>query len=59
MFGLSFAEAARVCSETPARLLGLNKGSVEVGKDADLIVLDENLELLYTLASGDVIYERS
>ncbi len=58
MFGLSFTEASRVCSETPARLLGLNKGSIEVGKDADLIVLDQNLDLLYTIAAGEVMYER-
>jgi N-acetylglucosamine-6-phosphate deacetylase len=57
LFGLSFGEAARVCSETPARLLGLNKGTISVGKDADLTVLDENLEVLYTIAGGEVIYK--
>ena len=56
MFGLSFGEAARVCSETPARLLGLNKGAISVGKDADFTVLNENLEVLYTIASGEVIF---
>ncbi len=58
MFGLSFGEAARVCCETPARLLGLNKGAISVGKDADLTVLDENLEVVYTIAGGEVIYKR-
>lgn len=59
MFGLSFAEASRVCSETPARLLGLNKGSIELGRDADMIVLDKDLEVLYTICAGDTIYKKN
>jgi N-acetylglucosamine-6-phosphate deacetylase len=58
MFGLTWGEAARVCSETPARLLGLNKGAVSVGKDADFTILDEKLEVAYTIAGGEVLYAR-
>jgi N-acetylglucosamine-6-phosphate deacetylase len=38
--------------------MGLNKGEISVGKDADLIVLDESLDLLYTIAAGEVVYKR-
>ena len=37
--------------------MGLNKGEIVIDKDADLIVLDENLDLLYTIAAGRVVYE--
>jgi adenine deaminase len=39
--------------ENPALCYGLSsKGSLAVGKDADLIVADENLELLDVYAGG-------
>lgn len=57
LFGKDVATASRVWSATPARLMGLNKGEIAVGRDADLIVLDENLELLYTLVAGNVVYQ--
>jgi N-acetylglucosamine-6-phosphate deacetylase len=56
LFGRDLATACRLCCETPARLLGLNKGVLEPGRDADVIVLDENLELLYTIVAGEIAY---
>lgn len=43
--GLSLAWLARVSSENPARIMGLypRKGSISVGADADLCVLDPGL----------------
>ena len=40
-------DAVRMASETPARIMGIydRKGSLDVGKDADCIIMDENLEL--------------
>ncbi|MBQ4343713.1 MAG: N-acetylglucosamine-6-phosphate deacetylase [Erysipelotrichaceae bacterium] len=32
------------------------KGSLEIGKDADLILLDENLRLKYTMVNGESLY---
>ncbi len=58
LFGKDLFTATRLCSGTPARLMGLNKGEVAVGRDADLIVLDGDLELLYTIASGAMVYAR-
>jgi len=58
LFGKELATASRVWSANPARLLGLNKGELAVGRDADLIVLDRELELLSTIAGGQVVYRR-
>lgn len=40
-------DAVRMASETPARVMGIydRKGSLDKGKDADVIIMDENLEL--------------
>lgn len=32
------------------------KGSLEIGKDADIIILDENLDLKYTMVQGQSVY---
>lgn len=58
LFGQNIATASRLCSATPARLLGLNKGEISIGKDADLIILDETLELLYTIVGGKVVFRK-
>lgn len=55
-FGKSLELASQVCSRTPARLLNLNTGEIAEGRDADLIVLDEDLNLLLTVARGSVVF---
>ncbi len=52
--GLSMSAAARLTSLTPATLMGLGdqKGSIEVGKDADLAVLDSELNVCDVYISG-------
>jgi len=56
LFGQPLAVASIICARTPARLLGLNKGEIAIGKDADLIVVDRDLELRHTIVAGAVIY---
>jgi N-acetylglucosamine-6-phosphate deacetylase len=56
--GLSVAESVRRCSEVPARIAGIfdHKGSIETGKDADIVLLDEtNWQVKRTLAAGKTI----
>lgn len=57
LFHKGVATASRLWSTNPARLLGLNKGEIAVGKDADLIVLGDGLELEYTIVAGKVVYQ--
>ena len=53
--GLSLVRAAQVLSLNPAKLLGQadRVGSIEVGKNADLVVLDEAYELVAVMRRGE------
>jgi N-acetylglucosamine-6-phosphate deacetylase len=52
-WGYSVADACRMSSEVPAKLLGLSsKGSLSPGFDADLVLLDPELRVLSTFVEG-------
>jgi N-acetylglucosamine-6-phosphate deacetylase len=55
--GFSLPEVSRMASGNPAKLLGIDKmhGSVEVGKRADLILIDGNGDLKLTMIGGKVV----
>ncbi len=59
LFKKDLATASRVCSRTPARLLGLNKGELAPGKDADIILLDSELNIRQTIVAGAVVYQKT
>ena len=48
-FGIPRADALKMASETPARFLGLQKGVIAPGYDADLLIVDEELHVLETI----------
>lgn len=52
--GISLADAAISASLTPARALGIadRVGSLETGKQADLVVLDEDLRVVSVMRKG-------
>lgn len=56
--GCSLEEAIFMATYNPARTIGMlqNKGTIEVGKDADLVVLDPTLEVSMTMREGGVAY---
>jgi N-acetylglucosamine-6-phosphate deacetylase len=35
------------------------KGSLEVGKDADFVIVDENINILLTAVSGNIVYQKT
>ena len=44
-------QAVKILTENTAKALGLqNKGNIEEGKDADIIILDENYDIDYVIA---------
>jgi N-acetylglucosamine-6-phosphate deacetylase len=47
-----------MASYNPANKLKLSskKGTIEVGKDADLVVLNENLDVTLTMRGGRVVF---
>lgn len=51
-FGIPRQDAFRMASKTPAELLKMNKGAIEVGYDCDFLVLDENDELKSVVIGG-------
>ena len=55
----SEVEAARMASTNPAKLLGLDQlGSIEVGKYADLVALDQQGEVKFIMIEGQVVDAR-
>lgn len=52
--GIHLEEAVKLASENPAKQLKVfnRKGSIAAGKDADLVVLDENLDISMTFCRG-------
>lgn len=52
--GLSLPDTVRAVSTNPARLIGLadRVGTIEVGKDADLVVLDEGYDVVGVMRRG-------
>ena len=52
-FGIPTATAVKMASENPARLMGLNKGKIEVGYDADFIIVDDDFNLIRAIARGE------
>ena len=55
---LEIFEAVSLASINPAKLLKIDKfkGSIEIGKDADLIIFDEELEVELSVLEGKIIY---
>jgi N-acetylglucosamine-6-phosphate deacetylase len=50
-------DAVRMASLTPAEVLGIDnkKGSLEAGKDADIVVMDKDCNVKMTIIRGEVI----
>lgn len=56
----SIKQGVQMASENPAKQLNVfdRKGSITVGKDADLVVLDENLDVSSTFCRGNLAFKR-
>lgn len=51
-FGIPADKAFAMASKTPADLLGLNKGKIAVGYDADFITVNEQYDVTRTVIAG-------
>lgn len=56
--GISFTDAVDFATVNPAKNIGVfdKYGSIEVGKKANLTVLDDDFSVLYTIVNGKVVY---
>lgn len=56
--GIPVEEAVQMATQTPARVMGLkNKGKLQKGFDADVVIFDEDINIQYTIIGGKIIYE--
>ena len=58
--GASVADAVQMAAQTPARLLGLarSRGTLDIGKRADLVVFDRNFQVYLTIVGGTIVHQR-
>lgn len=56
-FGVPFADALAACTINPARVIGADAdtGSIEAGKYADLIFVDDSLNLRHVMVKGRMV----
>ena len=54
----SIEELLSAATLTPARLIGVQdrKGSIEIGKDADLIITDDDINIANTFVAGNLVH---
>ncbi|MBR4995067.1 MAG: N-acetylglucosamine-6-phosphate deacetylase [Alistipes sp.] len=58
--GRSLSDVVRAASETPARIMGVDKqkGTIEVGKDADIVIFDSDVNINYTIIGGEIVSQQ-
>jgi N-acetylglucosamine-6-phosphate deacetylase len=52
-------DAVQMMSGTPARIMKVSdkKGSLAIGKDADILIFDENINVKMTMVKGNIVYK--
>ncbi len=61
MADIPLIDAIKMMSTTPARIMGVHatKGSLEVGKHADIVLFNEQIEIDKTIIKGEVLYSKN
>jgi N-acetylglucosamine-6-phosphate deacetylase len=56
---VSLSDTIQMMTLTPARILGLDhrKGSIEAGKDADIVIFDDDVNVSLTMVGGRIIHQ--
>lgn len=57
--GFSIGQALRAVTENPARSIGVfeQKGSIALGKDADIVILNNQFDVRMTIKGGKTVYK--
>jgi N-acetylglucosamine-6-phosphate deacetylase len=57
--GVSLPEAVKMMTETPAMIMnvGENKGTLENGKDADVVIFDDSIDIRMTIVGGEIVHK--
>lgn len=58
MGGCSIPQAVKMITENPAKIMGISdrKGAIAPGKDADIVIFDDGVNIGRTIVNGNVIY---
>ncbi len=58
--GVSLVDAVKMMTLTPSRIMRIDdrKGSLLSGKDADIVIFDDNIEISATIRGGKTIYKK-
>jgi len=61
VFGLSFTDTIKLATINPARNLHIDSmfGTIEEGKYADLVVIDEDFNVYMCIVNGEIVYSKS
>ena len=56
--GIAVADAVRMMTSTPARIMGVDKtkGSIAPGKDADIIIFDNDINIKAVIIKGETVF---
>src|SRR5699024_5772449 len=57
--GVTLKDIVQMASVNPAKQIGVynQKGSLAIGKDADVVLVDDNLNISYTICGGIIAYK--
>lgn len=53
-------DSVRMMTSTPAKIMGVDnaKGSLAAGKDADIVIFDEDIDIKMTIIKGEAVYKK-
>jgi N-acetylglucosamine-6-phosphate deacetylase len=57
--GVSMIDAVVMMTQTPATIMGVHnrKGTLEKGKDADVVIFDDNINIATTIVGGEIVFK--
>lgn len=58
--GANLSDIARMSSYNPAKIIGLESeiGSIDIGKNSDLVILNKRFEIEKTIIDGNIVFEK-
>jgi len=55
---MHFVDIVKTVTRTPAKKLGISKGTLKQGYDADIVIFDKNFSIITTIVNGEEKYSR-
>jgi N-acetylglucosamine-6-phosphate deacetylase len=58
--GVNLLEAIQMITSTPAKICGVfaEKGSLTIGKQADVVIFDQDIKIHQTMINGRIVYSK-